>query len=244
MCGRLNVTDNPLLIELLEQLGIHLYPAASTQTEQAPAQLALDLPIRTGRFIRATNLVSIVLQQDGQRRLQDAIWWLLLEQTEQGFKPGPYTSFNTRSDKLHVRGSAGFQAYRQQRCIIPASGFGETEIVQGVSRYTDFIGQRALAFAGLYRTWLNKNTGELTYSCSIITLAPHPKLTPFHSKAMPMMLPPSAFDLWLDPDSNINQFNDLLQPKIYTRLRAIPINKPSLYQAIAAVVEVEADDEG
>ena len=54
MCGRLNVTDNPLLIELLEQLGIHLYPAASTQTEEAPAQLALDLPIRTGRFIRAT----------------------------------------------------------------------------------------------------------------------------------------------------------------------------------------------
>ncbi|WP_430455636.1 SOS response-associated peptidase [Rheinheimera sp.] len=241
MCGRLNVTDNPLLIELLEQLGIHLYPAASTQTEEAPAQLALDLPIRTGRFIRATNLVTMVLQQDGQRRLQDAIWWLLLEPTEQGFKPGPYTSFNTRSDKLDVSGSAGFQAYRQQRCIIPASGFGETEIVQGISRYTDFIGQRALAFAGLYRTWLNKNTGELTYSCSIITLAPHPKLMPFHSKAMPMMLPPSAFDLWLAEDSNINQFKPLLQPKIYTGLQAIPINKPSLHQTIAEVIDIEPD---
>ena len=240
MCGRLNVTDNPLLIELLEQLGIHLYPATASN-DAAPEQLALHLPVRTGRFIRATNLVSMVLQQDGQRRLQDAIWWLLLEQTEQGFKPGPYTSFNTRSDKLHVCGSAGFQAYRQQRCIIPASGFGETEIVQGVSRYTDFIGQRALAFAGLYRTWLNKSTGELTYSCSIITLAPHPKLLPFHSKAMPMMLPPSAFDLWLDSDSDINQFNNLLQPKIYTGLQAIPINKPGLYQPIGNEVEIEAD---
>lgn len=234
MCGRLNVTDNPLLIELLEQLGIQLFPAA-------PAQLRLDLPIRTGRFIRATNLVSMVLQQDDQRRVQDAIWWLLLEPTEQGFKPGPYTSFNTRSDKLHVRGSAGFQAYRQQRCIIPASGFGETETLQGVSRYTDFIGKRALAFAGLYRTWLNKNTGELTYSCSIITLAPHPKLMPYHSKAMPMMLPPSAFDAWLGPHSSIHEFDCLLQPKIYTGLLAIPINKPSLYQPIAEPVEIEQD---
>lgn len=234
MCGRLNVTDNPLLIELLEQLGIQLFPTH-------PEQLRLDLPIRTGRFIRATNLVTIVLQQDGQRRLQDAVWWLLLEPTEQGFKPGPYTSFNTRSDKLHVRGSAGFQPFRQQRCIIPASGFGETEINQGVSRYTDFIGQRALAFAGLYRTWLNKSTGELIYSCSIITLTPHPKLIPFHSKAMPMMLPPGAFDAWLDPNSSINEFDCLLQPRIYTGLQAIPINKPSLYQPIAEAIEIEPD---
>jgi putative SOS response-associated peptidase YedK len=242
MCGRLNVTDNPLLIELLEQLGIQLFPgAASSDTAEPPVQMPLDLPLRTGRFIRAANVVSIVVQRGLQRQLQDAIWWLLLEPTEQGFKPGPYTSFNTRSDKLNQRGSAGYQPFRQQRCIIPASGFGETEIVQGVSHYTDFIGHRALAFAGLYRTWLNKSTGELTYSCSIITLAPHPKLKPFHSKAMPMMLPQSAFDVWLDPNSNINQLNDLLQPKLYTALQAIPINKPSQYQAIADVLEIEAD---
>lgn len=242
MCGRLNVTDNPMLIELLEQLGIHLAPApGKALPEQYPLQLSLDLPIRTGRFIRATSLVTMVLQQHGQRRLQDAIWWLLLEPTEQGFKPGPYTSFNTRADKLHVSGSAGYQAYRQQRCIIPATGFGETEIVQGVSRYTDFIGQHALAFAGLYRTWLNKSTGELTYSCSIITLAPHPKLMPFHSKAMPMMLPAFAYDDWLNPDTNINQFNDLLQPKLYTGLKAFPINKPSLHQPIAEAILIEPD---
>ena len=56
-----------------------------------------------------------------------------------------------------------------------------------------------------------------------------------------MMLPPSAFDLWLDSDSDINQFNNLLQPKIYTGLQAIPINKPGLYQPIGNEVEIEAD---
>ena len=63
MCGRLNVTDNPLLIELLGQLGIELYPASAiNQPREATAQLSLDFPIRTGRFIRATDLISIVLQ--------------------------------------------------------------------------------------------------------------------------------------------------------------------------------------
>jgi len=242
MCGRLNVTDNPLLIELLGQLGIELYPASAiNQPREATTQLSLDFPIRTGRFIRATDLISIVLQQDGQRRLQDAIWWLLLDATDQGFKPSAYTSFNTRSDKLNQRGSAGYQAFRQQRCIIPASGFGETEKLQNVSRYTDFIGHQALAFAGLYRTWLDKSTGEFIYSCSIITLAPHPKLMPFHSKAMPMMLPQSAFNAWLNPHSNIEQFNDLLKPRLYTGLTAIPIDKPSKFQPIANAVEIDSD---
>jgi hypothetical protein len=53
MCGRLNVTDHPLVIGLLEGLGMPLWPSA----------------LRTGRFIRATNTISIVLEQQGQRRL-------------------------------------------------------------------------------------------------------------------------------------------------------------------------------
>ena len=47
MCGRLNVTDHPLVIGLLEGLGMPLWPGA----------------LRTGRFIRATNTISIVLEQ-------------------------------------------------------------------------------------------------------------------------------------------------------------------------------------
>ncbi|MBU2277582.1 MAG: SOS response-associated peptidase family protein, partial [Gammaproteobacteria bacterium] len=145
MCGRLNVSDNPLVIGLLEGLGMPLWPAA----------------LRTGRFIRATNTISIVLEQQGKRRLQDAVWWLLLEPTATGFKPSPYTSFNTRSDKLNIKGSAGYVAFRQQRCLVPATGFGETEVIDGQTVYHDFIGEQAIAFGGLYRTWLNKETGEL-----------------------------------------------------------------------------------
>ncbi|WP_333797365.1 SOS response-associated peptidase [Rheinheimera sp.] len=226
MCGRLNVTDNPLVIGLLEELGIPLWPNA----------------LRTGRFIRATNTVSVVLEHNGQRRLQDAIWWLLLEPADSGFKPSQYTSFNTRSDKLHTKGSAGFMAYRQQRCIIPASGFGETEVIDGKSVYHDFIGEKAIAFGGLYRTWLNKETGELTYSCSIITLPPHPKLLPYHSKAMPLMLPPEQLDLWLSPtQQDVSVFDDLLKPVLRQQLTGFQIDKPSHFQQIGQEFVLTAD---
>jgi len=226
MCGRLNVTDHPLVIGLLEGLGLPLWPGA----------------LHTGRFIRATNTISIVLEQQGQRRLQDAVWWLLLEPTASGFKPSQYTSFNTRSDKLQTKGSAGFMAFRQQRCIVPAAGFGETELIDGKSVYHDFIGEQAIAFGGLYRTWLNKETGELAYSCSIITLPPHPKLLPYHSKAMPLMLPPEQFDLWLSPaQQDVTVFADLLQPKLRQNLRGFAIDKPGSYRQLGQEFVLMAD---
>ena len=227
MCGRLNVIDCQEVIDLCSQLGINFQDQV--------------LPLRTSRFIRATNKISIVLEQNGQRRLQDAIWWLLLEQAEHGFKPSQYTSFNTRYDKLNVKGSAGYSAFRTQRCIIPAAGFGETEVVDGKNQYTDFIGQSDLALGGLYRTWLNIETGELTYSCSVITLPPHPKLMPFHSKASPLLLNPDVFDYWLSPNQNVEQFENLLAPNIPVQLKALLIDKPSTSNKIRELFLVAAD---
>ncbi|MDF3127386.1 SOS response-associated peptidase family protein [Rheinheimera sp. 1928-s] len=227
MCGRLNVIDCPEVIDLCGQLGINLQDQA--------------MPLRTSRFIRATNKISIVVEQNGQRRLQDAIWWLLLEQAEHGYKPSQYTSFNTRYDKLNVKGSAGYAAFRTQRCIIPAAGFGETEVVNGKNQYTDFIGKSGLALGGLYRTWLNKETGELTYSCSVITLPPHPKLIPYHSKASPLMLSPNVFDSWLTIDRCIDKFENFLVPNLPVDLNAIRIDKPSIFDEISEPVFIKSD---
>ena len=54
------------------------------------------------RFVKAADTVSIIRNVGEQRRVENATWWLLLDQTESGFKPSKYTSFNTRYDKLNV----------------------------------------------------------------------------------------------------------------------------------------------
>ena len=222
MCGRLNVIDDPHVRELCEGLQIQLFP---------------DRQIFS-RFIPATNQVSIVRQKDGIRRMDNAIWWLLLEPSDTGFKPSKYTSFNTRYDKLNVKGSAGYQAYRYSRCVIPAKGFGETEYVNNKPlHYHDLIAKDgAILLGGLCREWVNKTTGETALSCSVITLPPHPELKNIHTKASPLLLPRdlTLVNRWLDESiTDTDEFAELLQPNIPYDLVVQQIDKPSTYQPTA-----------
>ena len=226
MCGRLNVVDDPAVVELCENLGIKLWP----EDEPEPIQQEFIF----SRFIGAANDVSVIREVNGQRLIQTAKWWLLLEPTDIGFKPSKYTSFNTRWDKLNQPRSAGFKAFRESRCIIPAKGFGETELKQGKKHFVDFTAMEgeALAMGGLCREWVHHQTGEVALSCSIITLPPADWLLPYHSKASPLILPQhdNTLDMWLDSElKNVEVFDDLLKPGLHQDLLAQPIDKPSTH---------------
>ncbi|MGJ8679764.1 SOS response-associated peptidase family protein [Paraglaciecola sp.] len=238
MCGRLNVIDDPAVRELCEALGIKLYP-------QDPSS-DIQQEMLFNRFTRVANQVSIIREVSGQRRLDKAIWWLLLEPTETSFKASKWTSFNTRYDKLNVPGSAGYKAFRQSRCIIPVKGFGETQGKGAQARYTDFSAEfGAIALGGLCREWRHKDTGESALSCSIITLAPHAKLRDYHQKSSPLMLrqDDDTMDMWLDSTlSDVTVFNDLMTPQLPHNLIAQQIDKPASFQAIGAKETLFADE--
>src|SRR5215475_6012929 len=53
-----------------------------------------------------------------------------------------------------------------------------------------------IAFAGLWETWMGPN-GEEMETAIIITTAAKGELARLHER-MPVMVPPDAFDLWLD----------------------------------------------
>lgn len=221
MCGRFNATFDSGVRKLYTSLNINKI---------------IDKPINT-RFVKAADTVSIVRNNGHSRQVENALWWLLLEQTKNGFKPSKYTSFNTRFDKLNTQGSAGYQAYRQSRCVIAVKGFGETEFVNKKPvHYYDMTAQEGgLVLGGLCREWVHKNTGEHKLSCSVITLQPHPKLMHIHSKAMPLILPQDTevIDSWLSETvTDISPFESLLSPQIPQPLIAQKIDKPSSYQAI------------
>jgi putative SOS response-associated peptidase YedK len=233
MCGRLNVSDDPFVKGLLKELGVE----SSQNLISAP-------------FIGAAQPVSIVRQHDNKRELLSATWWLLLEYSAQSqqlfdnrgscFKPNSkYATFNTRYDKLNTPRSVGYVPFRQTRCIIPASGFGET--MKG--NYHDLLAQKtAIAFGGLYKEYVHAETGESAYGCSIITLPAHPRLEHIYKKASPMMLKPDEFDLWLDPNQqSIEIFNDWLVPRLHQDFLVQPIDKPSLRNPIGDPHIVKAD---
>jgi putative SOS response-associated peptidase YedK len=221
MCGRFNATFDSGVKKLYTSLNIHKI---------------IDRPI-DNNFVKAADTVSIVRHKDNQRRVENAIWWLLLDQTENAFKPSKYTSFNTRFDKLTTPGSAGYQAFKSSRCVIAVKGFGETEFVNKKPlHYYDMQAQTGgLLLGGLCREWHHQQTGEVKMSCSVITLPPHPKLQHIHSKAMPLILPQEAaiIDTWLDPACNdTSELQSLLTPNIPQALIAQQIDKPSKFNAI------------
>lgn len=233
MCGRLNVLDDASVIELCEQLGLDIGGHHN---------------VHQGRFIRATQTVEILINDaEGMRRVP-ATWWLLLDKTVKNegvieFKPSKYTSFNTRYDKLNVPRSAGYHSYRKQRCVVLVKGFGESQkLTSGGMQYTDFLAEphRCIALGGLYRVW---QPGTI-YSFSIITTPAHSKIASYHQKASPLMLNQEDDTLrqWLDhSETNTELFDPLLTPHLPQNLIVQPIDKPSLYNAVAPSVLVPRD---
>ena len=169
----------------------------------------------------------------------------MLERTDTGWKSNSrYATFNTRYDKLNSPRSVGYTPYRQSRCIIPASGF--VEGLEGTkSYYLLEAANEAIAFGGLYRTWVYEATGEMVHSASIITLPPHPKFKGIHEKAFPMMLDVSnqaLVDQWLSPRmQDVSVFNELLKPNLVASLRATPIDRPSKKNPVGEVFDIAAD---
>ena len=218
MCGRFNVIDSPEIQWLCASLGISL-TARHASRDIAPG-----------------GKIAIVHELGGERVVSDAIWWLLLD--HQTLKPNyKYASFNSRSDKLHSKRGIAYTPYRQSRCVIPASAF-----VEGLSDKKTYhkieLEGSAIAFGGLYKQHLNRETGEIVLSASIITLPPlTPQWDEIHPKSMPLMLDfedAALIARWLDPDNeDVEAFGQLLEPSVGKPMVVTRIDKPSKWNPIA-----------
>jgi len=87
-------------------------------------------------------------------------------------------------------------AFRDRRCLIPASGFYEWRR-EGRRRVPFFVFPAhapLIAFAGLWERW---QSGGVLESCAILTAAAKGELRALHER-MPLVLPPAAYDAWLE----------------------------------------------
>jgi putative SOS response-associated peptidase YedK len=86
---------------------------------------------------------------------------------------------------------------RRRRCLIPADGFYEWRA--GAPKRPYFVRAKSggpIAFAGLWETWTGPN-GEEVDTAAIVTTRANRMLAAVHDR-MPVIVPPEAFDLWLD----------------------------------------------
>lgn len=105
---------------------------------------------------------------------------------------------NARFETVAARPSYR-SALSARRCLLPADGYFEWKVGSDGVRQPFFlrpVAPGSLAFAGLYERWRDP-AGTTLWTCTILTTAASGPLKRLHDR-MPMVVPPSNWDAWLD----------------------------------------------
>lgn len=158
----------------------------------------------------------------GTRESMNTKWGLVPSwvKNPQDFKA---SLFNARAESLSEKASFK-KAFKQQRCIVPASGFFEWKATANgkVPHYIKTKDNSLLAFAGLYEVW--QKAGQIIKSHTIITTTPNEFMRSLHNR-MPVILSKEQFDLWLDPTNEDTDILQLLLKPFEGELAAYRVNR-------------------
>ncbi|HTV35659.1 MAG TPA: SOS response-associated peptidase [Xanthobacteraceae bacterium] len=176
MCGRYVITSSPAAIRAL--FGYPEQPNFPARYNVAP-----------------TQPIAVVRLHEGRRQFALMRWGLI---------PSWVKDPKTFSLLINARGESVIDkpafraAMRRRRCLIPADGFYEWKEIGG-RKQPYFVHMRTggpFAFAGLWETWTGPN-GEEMDTAAIVTTSANRTLSAIHDR-MPVIVPPDAFDFWLD----------------------------------------------
>lgn len=176
-----------------------------------------DVPDDPGsRYNVAPTDDVLVVHADGGPRRVDAFHWGLVPGWADDPKVGS-RMINARAETLATKG-AFKAAFGSRRCLVPADGFYEWAEVPGGRRKQPYFVHRPdgepFAFAGLWERWRGpvRDGSEALRSTTIITTTANRPMAAIHDR-MPVVLPASAWDEWLDPGhDDIEALERLLVP--------------------------------
>jgi putative SOS response-associated peptidase YedK len=176
--------------------------------------------------VAPTQDVYAVLE-DGKVRKVEPLHWGLVPRWAKSLSTGN-KMINARAETVATK-NAYRHAFKRKRCIIPADGFYEWKVIPGQKAKQPYFIHRndgePFAFAGLWEVWKDPNNpDEEVHSCCIITGQPNEKVREVHDR-MPVMLPPSAWDTWLDPEQqDVEVLGKLLVPAPASIIELYPVS--------------------
>ncbi|MEM7280172.1 MAG: SOS response-associated peptidase [Pseudomonadota bacterium] len=172
--------------------------------------------------VAPTDYVPAVRYQEGARRLSMLRWGLIpfwAKNKQIGVK-----MINARAETVSEK-PAYKSAFKQRRCLLPASGFFEWQKTsQGKQpHFISLSTGEAFAFAGIWESWGKDE--EKIESVSIITTQPNPLVAQVHDR-MPVIVPKDYFAKWLGEESaESGDLKEYLVPYPENEMRFYPVGK-------------------
>jgi putative SOS response-associated peptidase YedK len=201
MCGRFVSSNSP--DRIAEYFGASFDP---------PEDGGPSLPANFN--VAPTNDVLAVVGTGGGGRAVQPFHWGLVPSWAKDTKIGS-TMINARGETVGEK-PAFKRPFRKHRVIIPMDGYYEWQqhgsggavTKAGKPAKQPFFIHRAdgepLAVAGLWATWRDKTAGSEApwlHSCTIVTTAANVVMSAVHDR-MPVLLPATNWDEWLDPENH------------------------------------------
>lgn len=173
------------------------------------------------------EVLTVVADGVGERRMELLRWGLVPSWAKEP-KSGP---INARAETVAEKPSFR-KPFRERRGLIVADGYFEWKKQGGGPKqpyYFTVRGGEPFAFAGLWEVW-RRSGGEELRTCALVTTKPNQLAAEVHDR-MPVILPPEAYELWLDPDAGTDELLSVLAPYPADEMEAHPVsiyvNSPS-----------------
>lgn len=152
----------------------------------------------TARFnIAPTQDIAVIRRDDSRELTLTMLRWGLVPFWAKDPSIGN-RMINARAETVAEKPSFR-NAYRKRRCLIPADGFYEWHTSEGrkVPWFISLESGTTFAFAGLWESWADKESGKVLETAAIITSEANDFMSRLHHR-MPVILQAGSTDAWLD----------------------------------------------
>lgn len=142
---------------------------------------------------------------------------------------------NIRSKTLNAVGETIFEkpsfrtAIRRQRCLLPVNGFFEWREF-GKKKYPYYIhatNNELFSLGCIYDTWVDRSTGEVKTTFSILTTPANPLMEKIHNikKRMPLIISPENEARWINPSLSVEEIKKMILPFDEKEMSAFTISR-------------------
>ena len=206
MCGRFNVTSDPLQAVFMDLLDQN-YPGPDN-FNVAPTS---NVWVIRGKLDANTPSTAV-----------EARWWLTPNWAKE--ISTKYSMFNARAESLE-KSPAFRMPFRRKRCVVPVSGFYEWQRIENRKQphYIRPAENNALVLAGLWDEWHSPEDGQVITSFTIVTCEAADPMKFLHHR-QPVMLGESEIATWLNHNTDADSLHSLVRPRLSHSLEVVPVS--------------------